>query len=388
MQKIYDNLVSWKVVFINLFMILFHMNVRAQADSDVLFLYLKNHATAFDLSDKPDSVINRLMEGKKLFVYGQGGSHNLTCNLTIPDKVVKSLSQMKDMRYRFCNYFIEWGRSMAYRQNLALAARTISAFQIFGYRQQPDTFWNVYISEIDSLKRFFDYGPTFRYVGIDFERDNSFYNSVRSILSTSSLNHKWLKKCVDSSYYFHLAPKENFQQEKAFVRYYYQLQTEFNEDSSNIRMAMEDEYAFDRIRYLMNNKNVKSRYDNRNPPMAQNILEALEDAGPKDIHLLCIGMAHALLKYNNTVAGRLNKDTSLKGKILNMNLYCLNCHSSAEASSNDLLDNFMKHHEIKDFIAAAEGKGDLVLFDLTQLPVKYKYLQACGDLLLLAKNQQ
>lgn len=370
------------ILFLIAFITPFHS--FSQTDTTMLIKYLNEHATVFDLSDKPDAVINRLMKDKKLFIYGQGASHALVCNLTIPDKVVKSLSQIKDRKLKY--YFIEWGRSMAYLQNLVLKGDNISAFKIFQHNGHEEPFWDVYLGEVDTMRNFFGSTPSFEYIGIDFERARSFHIAVDHILTGIQVNNTLLKKCTDTAHYFHLA-SEMYKQEKEFVKYYKQLRKEFYNDSSHVKNAIGNNDRFEALRNIMTNENVKSRYQERNTPMTKNIITTFKNTNAGDMSFLCIGMAHSLLKYNFSVASRLNKNPGLKDNIIVMNLYCQDCRIHGEPLSNYDLDHCMKHDEIRFFQMAAAGKGEMVLFDLTHLPKEFEYLKDCGDLMLFAKNQ-
>lgn len=362
------------------------MTVLCHAQTDpVLDAYLATHrypikveadsSTSFADNTLPE-LIDRKMQDKKLFVYGDGFSHMLNLNSYLSRMFVRHL-----LTHGLKYHFGESARSWAVRD--AIYYRTPdAAFEVF-YPGYP-AFSREYYRREKALHAQYHY----EYVGIDFERARSFARTMSLLLADVDKNnlpalYQLAPYLRDTASFTTLSPKE-------FVKFYKQQQENFYRDSNNYKTLMGAAYAD--FRYLIGDTKPSTYQDNRNKNMAYHILERIGEPLASDIYYLNLGIAHTRRgKKDGTSKSTvtfLEDSPQLAGKILITQLYCENC--VAEASQWGTGDNwaldFMKGQILASFSKAADS--DIVLFDLSELPKGYEYIRNdyC-DFLVFAKGQ-
>lgn len=127
----------------------------------------------------------------------------------------------------------------------------------------------------------------------------------------------------------------------------------------------------------------KDVYRDRNSNLAANFLSF--DAVVNDsIYFGELGMAHTLLNRKNTAAYKINESSKFKNKVAIINMYCHNCTSSVEATSNWALKGI--EHDIMEYFLPL-CSSNFTLFDLSEDTILINKYRAYGQFLMIVKNQ-
>lgn len=127
----------------------------------------------------------------------------------------------------------------------------------------------------------------------------------------------------------------------------------------------------------------KDVYRDRNSNLAANFSSF--DAFVNDsIYFGELGMAHTLLNRKYTAAFKINELSKFKNKVAVINMYCYNCTSAVEATSNRALEDI--EGDIKQYFLPL-CTSDFTLFDLSKDTVLIHKYRAYGQFLMIVKNQ-
>jgi len=340
-------------------------------DTLTLRQYLFQHRYVINLKDEHSfNMLPGLMKDKNLFVMGEGGSHDLPLNAQLKYLLINQLAT-QNLKY----YFIEFGRSIAYYYNHYL----VNDYK--GMLTGNENYWagcDVYFSFFDKIKKQTGNNPHFKIIGIDFERKRALYSDINYLFnepdySKMPVSKTILERLKDTSYF-----KLSF---RKFGRFYKKLGKDFLKDSLEIKTETGDRY--NDLKYLLTNKNRKSPNIDRNCPMARNLVTEITPMDTSGLYFLSIGIAHSIPCNHHSAVHIMGRNKPLKNKILVMNVFCENF---TPKNRKPFGLKYLRNDLLKCFSNAANG--DLVLFDLSQLPPEYAFIKNHGELLLFAKNQQ
>lgn len=347
-------------------------------DLSRLSAYLDSNKVSIDMRDEnePNDLLKAAMVDKNLFVFGEGGSHQLDLNDQIRVYLVSQLVK-KNLKY----FFIEGGRSSAYLRNKYLRNDYDNADSLYvtdsSYRRQ-----------MKKIRALYKSGFHFEYRGIDMEWSQSLYNAIKII--TSNYNFTDIQKIplfhsilVDTGY-LHYDP-DVFKNQKKFLKYYKILKKLFIKDSSDIHRILTNE-DYREVKYFLTNDQMKPPLGNRNIGMAKNLLDEIKPIDTSATYLLDVGMAHSLPNREGSVVGKAIKDDQLKNRTVVMNVYCEECTVKGKEIQGTNL-NFLRNKEVLNIFSKA-ATTDLTLFDLSKLPSDFNYIKEYGGLLLFAKHQK
>jgi hypothetical protein len=335
--------------------------------------YLKENSFSINLdslNERHDD-FQQVMQNKKLFVLGEGGSHNLKMY-----KPLKTYLLYQFVANNLKYYFVEYGRSYAYSFNQYLEEK------------EEITEYPLLESYIKPLKELRKKGFYFECKGIDMERSKSFYNTIRDILknySSQQLNNfDVIKEILTDTTYLHYEENVFLSNQKYFLDKYKIWKKEFAKDSTEIKQfLLQSEYQ--KVRYLLTNNQTNHPRANRNPDMAENLLNEISTSDTTQTYFLSIGLAHSLPNIKGSVVGILNNSEKLKGKISVMNVFCENCKSKGVDIDNNSL--FMRNQKVKDIFSKL-SVNQFTVFNLTKIPQEFHYLKEYGDFVLYTKNQE
>jgi hypothetical protein len=336
--------------------------------------YLKENHFSINLDNLEEKQDNfqRVIQGKKLFVLAEGGSHNLKMYKSLKTYLVYQLAD-NNLKYSF----VEYGRSHAYffNQYLAESEETTKHPSLESYMKP--------------LKNLHKKGFQFEYRGIDMERPKNFYNAMRDILKNyfpQQLNNfDVIKEILTDTTYLHYEEKVFISNQKYFLDKYRIWKKTFAKDSTKIKQTL-SESEYQKVRYLLTNNQTNHPRANRNPGMAENLLGEVSTNDTAATYFLSIGNAHSSPNNRGLVVGILNKDEKLKNKILVMNVYCESCRDKG-VETNDRLLKFMENDRIKEIFRRL-SVNQFTVFDLSKIPAEFDYLKEYGDLVLYTKNQE
>lgn len=342
------------------------------ADTQSLVKYLAEHESVIsrkadgrlELNETTKAMISRNMAGKSLFVLGEGGSHYLELNGEL-----LVLLQEYFMQHGLKYVFKEGDRSLAYLDNLYRNGRY--TFKDSSYKR--------HIAFLEHERPGDAAGHKFELVGIDFERPWNFHAAMAEIvqhINKEGIDMLFsLAPYVRDSDYIKLSAKE-------WQKYYRGIGKSFYRDSLKLKELLGSYY--ERFKYLVTNPNTATPTGERNRPMAENLLQEITLPDRQASYLLDCGMAHSRPNEKGTLVNILCKSDALRGKVSVMNVICEDCMTSVEKVSNWAFP-FMKGEIQEAFNKAA--KGDIVLFDLSELPAEYQYIKEYGELMVFAKGQ-
>jgi hypothetical protein len=242
-------------------------------------------------------------------------------------------------------------------------------------------------SQIGGVRNLYQDGCIFEYKGIDMERSRSLYYLLNNMDIKD--DHKdiipLLHSILKDTSYLHYKEKDFYAHQKNFLKYYKTWQKTFYDDSLSIKNIL-PEIQYKKVRYLLTNKELEHPLANRNPGMAENLLNEMSYSKPNSISLLSVGSAHSCLSSNRTLVGILNNSEILKDRITVMNVICYECTSNGE-KINDTSVTFLKNDKILSVFKNV-AKNDITLFNLSNLPIEFSYMKNCGDLILFTKYQE
>src|ERR1700733_9833363 len=143
-----------RILLIILFpVIVFHCYAQ---DTVALHKYLLHHRYRVNIDSGTGlNVLPDMMQDKKLFVLGEGGSHELRLYETLKPAILQQLAKL-DLRY----FFNESGRASAYIKNAYLHG---------DFKERPKGFESLF-AMLDKEKNVLALHPDFMVIGIDFER--------------------------------------------------------------------------------------------------------------------------------------------------------------------------------------------------------------------------
>ena len=349
----------------------------AQNGTDIHdYLANNSHRVALDDLSREAPFFKSVMQNKILFVFGEGGSHDLELNNQMRVYLLQVFSGM-NLKY----FFIEGGRTTAFNHNRYLQSPDEGADSVY----KIDT---AFRNQMRQIKRIYNSGLHFEYKGIDMESFRSFYVAVKRLTTEVSppgidsiqLLHDIL---IDTSY-LHVDDANRFENQAQFLRSYIRLERLFLHDSSVLQACLSPDH-YKALRYFLSNPQTAPPAGNRNPGMAQNLLAEITPIDATATYLLDIGSAHSLLNRRQGVIGILNTTGILSNKMMIMNVYCDNCSSHGKVLEGSLI-KFMKGSVLEAFRDCA--KGDLTIFNLANVPAALRYLREYGDLILFARDQQ
>ena len=339
------------------------------------FLATHSYPVSLNASFQDDTLLRSLMRNKILFVFGEGGSHDLDLNNQMR---VYLLRQFSGMRLKYL--FIEYGRTTAYNQNQYLQNPDDAADSLY----RADT---AFRNQMRQIRKIYNSGGRFEYKGIDMEWSRSFYRAVKNITINVSpdiiASDNLLRSILIDTNYFHYDNTNNFKNQAQFLKRYKALQILFSQDTSNLKELMSPA-QYIKLDYFLSNPQTEPSDGNRNPGMAQNLMTEINPIDTNATYILDIGSAHSLLNRKKTVVGILNNTDALSNKIMTMNVYCDNCTFKGKLLTDNLIE-FMQGDVLEAF--RMNTKSDLTIFNLANAPSSFSYLNKYGDLILFAKNQ-
>lgn len=348
----------------------------AQNGTDIHdYLANNSHRVALDDLSREAPFFKSVMQNKILFVFGEGGSHDLELNNQMRVYLLQVFSGM-NLKY----FFIEGGRTTAFNHNRYLQSPDEGADSVY----KIDT---AFRNQMRQIKRIYNSGLHFEYKGIDMEWSKSLYRAVKSITATVNPNSidaiKVLHDILIDTGYLHY-DKNNFKNQTQFLQLYKELEGSFLHDSGALKASLSrDQYAA--LEYFLSNPQTAPPDGNRNTGMAQNLLTEITPVDATATYLLDIGSAHSLLNRKEGVIGILNNTAALSNKMMIMNVYCDNCSSKGKVLKDNYIE-FMKGDVLEAFRNSA--KGELTIFNVANAPAGLSYLKKYGDLILFAKDRQ
>jgi hypothetical protein len=220
----------------------------------------------------------------------------------------------------------------------------------------------------------------FAFVGIDFERRQGLYKALNLLLQQVPAENRIrlykLAPYLKDTSYLHITTA------RAFQKFYRRAGKNFVHDSSEFKSLLGSEY--NTYRYIITNPNTATPTRERNRPMANNLLAEISPIDTSATYLLDCGMAHSRPNVRGTLVNILSKSAQLKNRILVLNVACIDCKTDVEPVSNWAF-SFLKDRAIADAFTES-AKSNIVVYDLSGLPEKYKDIKAYGDLLVFAKG--
>lgn len=339
---------------------------------DNLSNYLKGNCFPVNIdSDNEISIINDVMKEKKIFILGEGGSHYLNLNNRLRILLIRHFS-----RHNLKSFLMESGRSNAYLFNEYLKDPLDSGQNI--------TWDSLFMNQLSVIKNIYNNGYKFEYRGIDMERYGLFRKAVeilykKSGIDEATLNQLPLLKSIltDTSY---ISSNDWIKNETSFLKVYRNYKNSFYEDSLFYKKYLGNQYLT--FRYLITNSHTKNPLQNRNQPMANNLLEEIV---PIDIdsatYVLDVGAAHSqrIRDIVNSTNAKLNN------RVVVMNVYCDSCLNKIETPSNWMLPE-IKGAVLEAFRNNAQ-KNNITIFDIRNLPDDFIDLKRRCDLILFARKQ-
>lgn len=350
----------------------------------ILDAYLATHR--YTIKQLPDSstcfpndsiprLLNKQMELKRLFVYGDGFSHMLHLNAYLAHMFAEYLAT-RGLKF----YFHEAARSWNIEDDLFYGSYLPSAKDFFKDASQFS------LRYYEAERKLFRQGH-FTYRGIDFERPSGFHKTLELLLD--SVDNSKRQDLYKLAPYFRDTSYLKLNRNK-FVQFYEEQRDIFLRDSNLYKPLLGNAYT--NFRYLLNDPKPSTYFDNRNKNMAEHLLMDVGTPAPGEIYFLNLGTAHTRRKKDGlakTTVYLLNETSIFKDRILITHLYCEDC--KAEANSYGTGDNswisYMKDDVLRSFQQAAQGT--ITLFDLTEIPEKYHFIRDdYNDFLVFARGQQ
>lgn len=358
---------------ITVFVLLIISGRNFASDIDSLRSYLAGHQVIItrqangelQQDEATKKLFSSAMQGKSLFVFGEGGSHFLGLNGDLWMLALKYFNNGGRLKHAF----VEGDRSLAYLDNLYLDGRYTF----------HDTAYKDHMAFLDKEKATAPPGHLYRLVGIDFERPWNFRAALDEILAHVDNDNR--------SRLFDLAP---YTRDSDYVKFkakewkssYDKIGEAFYKDSALLKPLLKDQFEI--FKYLVTNPNNSTPTGERNGPMARNLLAEIGERQAGDIYMLDCGMAHSRPNVKGTLVNILSRSDILKDKITVMNVACIDCMTSVEPVSNWAFP-FMKKDILDAFRTAA--KADIVIYDLRDIPAAYRYIRDYGDLMVFAQRQ-
>ncbi len=341
--------------------------------------YLNSSSISINLAQPEDAAefIASIMKHKRLFVLGEGGSHQLTLYNRMRPYL---LQQFPGLNLKY--FFVEYGRSLAHLNNTYIQNKTDSF--------ENGTFTKTsYMIEMKQIRDLYQAGHQFEFRGIDMESARILYKAIKKLttgLSAETIQSSSLLRAVliDTSY-LHYDDSSYFRSQKHFLANEYKQWQKILAEETGLLKKIMSPGDFERIVYFFANPQTKPPTGNRNTGMVKNLLNLLEPGDSNATYLMSLGIAHTLAPNGTSVIGLLQNNERLKDKIVVMNVYCDSCILQGNILKDPSL-RFMNNEVLTIFREAA--KRDLTIFNLSALPPEFDYIKKYGDLLLFAKDQK
>lgn len=327
--------------------------------------YLTVHS--YTLDNEKNDPLDFLNNRRNVFFILSECNHELHLMNNLRLLVIKHL-----IDYNLKYIFIEYGRAQAFiNNNFLLSGDLLIPFD------SSNKYQSNYYRELIDAKKLYNSNKKFKYIGIDFERANSFYYAINNIIgnnnSTSKTSNPLFIKFKDSTY-------KNYDYQ-TFLKYYKQIN--YNKyDTEGLKNDLGANYNI--FKYLITNPNTKSPTQPRTLPMFNNLLTELNQTDNGASYLLSIGQAHVYGKSLTELKSGIRKKNFLNDIIV-LNTYCENCISFRNIQNENRGLKFMNGQVLEIFKKFA--KTNLTIFDLSDLPSEFDYIKKNSDLLLFAKNQ-
>lgn len=337
-------------------------------DANELESYLKTHQVQISannnklqLNDEIASLLAAKMQNKNLFVLSEG-NHKLPLN---GQAWVMLQEHFSGKGLKYC--FMEDGRATCMLANLSpdkpvmkSVSNPMAEADVMAIRMQENTI--------------VPHGD-FEYIGIDYERPWTFYEATTMLLS--ELDEQKRNRVYSIAPY--LRAKKNAVKPEEFAKTYKDMRESFAKDSTRLKVLMPEQIGD--LAYLLSNPSINEARRYRDRDMAENLLDHLYPMDASATYLLNCGYYHGTPAIKGNMVSRLNDSKELKDKIVVMNVYCDVCTGMAQGLTDK---EVLKDEHIAAMRTSANS--DIVIYDLSALPEKYKKLKAHGDLLLFAKN--
>ncbi|MEJ7672801.1 MAG: hypothetical protein WKF59_08815 [Chitinophagaceae bacterium] len=186
--------------------------------------------------------------------------------------------------------FIEYGRAQAFINNyFLLTGDLLMPFDTANKYQSN------YYGELLGAKRLYNFNKKFKYVGIDFERPNSFYYAINNIIGTYNSSNKLYDplfiKLKDSTY-----KKYDY---KTFLKYYKQINSNKYYETDYLKTDLGVNY--NNFKYLITNPNTKGPTQLRTLPMFNNLLTELDQTDTGASYFLSIGSGACIWETLNRI---------------------------------------------------------------------------------------
>jgi len=351
--------------FLIALLLVFTLSVSAQNDLDA---YLKNHHYAFDLEAGFDRATQDTLSKKlapyNVIIQAEGGSHALGCYIMLGFAWQRFLYQKFGLRH----FFQEYGHTSDILFNQYLTTGDTS------YRHpRAKAYW-------EALYTYNTGRPVndqLRPRGIDFEHPRDYVRAMKLLL-TSNIPSKEIEPSIDL---IRNADPDNYR--CAYTTGLNQeLKKSLREYTRQFVQYFGDKYPdFERI--VLNKRDCKDVYRNRNTNMAYNFLSFAGDM-KEPMYYIELGQAHTLLSRQGSTASIINRSRQFKNKVAVVNVFCYNCQiqngKHAPTLRGKIDDDILKY-----FIPYC--KSEFTLFDLSdniELTEKYREY---GQFLLVARDQ-
>ena len=340
----------------------------AQQDFDN---YIKTHHFAFTLDkgfdQRTSDVLRQKLNGYKLVLLGEGGSHYLQFYEPLRFVWTKFLSS----NFGLTNFFMEFGHSSDILCNQFLETGDTNYLPKARFTKNK-IFWNNlyhYNSTLLADKRVKSFG-------IDFERTHSYAKALKFILPNKKSSDK-INTAIEL-----IAKSNDTITDCGYVQSLNsRIKDILSKNKEDFKNYFNAKYS-DFTKIIENNGSCSDAFKNRNKNMAANFL-SYDNTFNDKIYYGQLGMAHTVLINKNT-AYYINTSQNFKDKVCVINTYCYNCTTTEEDVSN-----WQLHKIEKDILQKLLQycTSDFTLFDFSDINEATDKFRKYGQFLIIAKNQ-
>ena len=351
-------------VIILLLVLFIHFKTSAQDPSGYLRMHCYTFSPSEGFTGPLGDTLARKLSAFRLIFQAEGGSHALK----LYDQLELAWLEFLNQRLGVTCFIGEYGASIAVLFNQILQHGDTS-IRLLRHREFLQAVYRYNLSRLPSQRLF--------YAGVDFERENTYIRALKLLLPGLQPADPSISSAVER---IRLAPDTGFSCDD-MLRFNKDLKRSLNASETAYQQYLGANFLdFERI--VRNNGSCKDRLRNRNPHLAANII-ALDQVIGANRYYAEFGEAHTILK-NKVLAGILSRSGPFQGKVAVINLYCQDCSTPEEGTSNWALKGINADIE-RYFLPLC--KGDLTLFDLTGNDPSIAGYRSYGQFLIVAKRQ-